>query len=160
MHRDSFTAFYVLAYSQVFIDYNISGMSYVHLKNALFLLPLPESSSIPASQLPDIDKGADSSSRACPGFFVASTVSDSLVAYPPRGRPAAARDAYRKPDRREYSAYTSGSEQEPMDEVCACTGFVCSSNAINRQLFYIICGPMCILALLIVHFFALASPFS
>ncbi|CAN0270038.1 unnamed protein product, partial [Ectocarpus sp. 8 AP-2014] len=34
---------------QVFIDYNISGMSYVHLRNALFLQPLPELSSVTSS---------------------------------------------------------------------------------------------------------------
>ncbi|CAM9199017.1 unnamed protein product, partial [Choristocarpus tenellus] len=30
---------------QVFVDYNISGMSYVHLKNAIFLHPLPQQTS-------------------------------------------------------------------------------------------------------------------
>lgn len=52
----------------MFIDYNISGMSYIHLKNALFLQPLPEHSSVPSIRH---------------GIFTSATVPPSLVATPP-----------------------------------------------------------------------------
>lgn len=52
----------------MFIDYNISGMSYIHLKNALFLQPLPEHSSVPPTRH---------------GIFTSATVPPSLVANPP-----------------------------------------------------------------------------
>ena len=52
----------------MFIDYNISGMSYIHLKNALFLQPLPEHSSVPSSGH---------------GMFTSTTVLPTLLATPP-----------------------------------------------------------------------------
>ena len=69
---------------QVFIDYNISGMSYVHMQNALFLRPLPDLSSVPASQLPGTS-GQQTAGASAPstGVFLCSTVPADLVAHPP-----------------------------------------------------------------------------
>ncbi|CAM9581068.1 unnamed protein product [Scytosiphon promiscuus] len=76
---------------QVFIDYNISGMSYVHLRNALFLQPLPEVSSIPSSQQPagrnfDVNRVINNNSNqkksALTGVFTSATVPEYLVANP------------------------------------------------------------------------------
>lgn len=84
---------------QVFIDYNISGMSYVHLRNALFLQPLPEVSSIPSSQQPARDHFdpndaiINNNKSALSGIFTSATVPEYLVANPngqtDLGRPAA-----------------------------------------------------------------------
>lgn len=60
-------------------------MSYVHLKNAIFLHPLPERSSVPLSQLPDQGRKSADDSAAMPGIFVASSVPKSLIAHPPSG---------------------------------------------------------------------------
>lgn len=74
------------ALAQVFIDYNISGMSYVHLRNALFLQPLPELSSVPSSERQHCRGKADprdvTKSLPLTGIFTASTVPESLVANP------------------------------------------------------------------------------
>lgn len=64
-----------LALVQVFVDYNISGMSYVHMRNALFLQPLPELSSAPSSE-------PQPNSLPLAGIFTAATVPESLVANP------------------------------------------------------------------------------
>ena len=69
--------------NQVFIDYNISGMSYVHLKNALFLAPLPERSSVPASQRDARDKRRNSDPASIPELLTSTTVPEELVARPP-----------------------------------------------------------------------------
>lgn len=89
-----------LALVQMFIDYNISGMSYVHMRNALFLQPLPELSSVPSSERhqPCRDKADPNdvtNSLTLTGTFTVSTVPKSLVANPlgqgaPGQSPAAA----------------------------------------------------------------------
>lgn len=68
----------------MFIDYNISGMSYVHLTNALFLQPLPEQSSVPCGQQPTQHvSGKRKATTISPGIFISSTVPETLVARPP-----------------------------------------------------------------------------
>lgn len=84
---------------QVFIDYNISGMSYVHLRNALFLQPLPELSSVLSSQQPARDN-LDLDISAPTGIFTSATVPEYLVANPNEqrdlGQPAATMSAKKK----------------------------------------------------------------
>ncbi|CAM9121143.1 unnamed protein product [Ectocarpus fasciculatus] len=80
---------------QVFIDYNISGMSYVHLRNALFLQPLPElSSATLPSQEPSPDSVGcnDNGESPLTGIFTSATVPESLVA-----NPVGQGDAWRSP---------------------------------------------------------------
>lgn len=104
--------------TQVFIDYNISGMSYVHLKNALFLLPLPELSSIPASELHAKDQSTGSEDTE--GVFTASTVPDSLIAWPPGESPATARGVGSTPSVEGTTGQAAGSERSRAEEVGLC----------------------------------------
>lgn len=79
----------------MFIDYNISGMSYVHLRNALFLQPLPELSSVTSSsQEPSLDSTGFNDNLESPltGIFTSATVPESLVA-----NPIGQGDAWRSP---------------------------------------------------------------
>lgn len=92
------SSFRGLALVQVFIDYNVSGMSYVHMRNALFLQPLPELSSVPSSGRQPCRDKADANDitnpRPLTGIFTAATVPESLVANPlGQGVPGRSRDA-------------------------------------------------------------------
>lgn len=79
----------------MFIDYNISGMSYVHLRNALFLQPLPELSSVTSSSQepsPDSIGLNDNGESPLTGIFTSATLPESLVA-----NPVGQGDAWRSP---------------------------------------------------------------
>lgn len=60
-------------------------MSYVHLRNALFLQPLPELPSVPSSQQPTPDRVGSAEIANLPplsGIFTSATVPKSLMANP------------------------------------------------------------------------------
>lgn len=121
-----------LALVQVFIDYNISGMSYVHLRNALFLQPLPELSSVPSSERQPCRDKADPNDVSNPlpltGIFTASTVPESLVANPlgqgAPGRSPAAASAHQQAAGTTAGKPATARELEPVtlqgdtEEVC------------------------------------------
>ena len=61
-------------------------MSYVHLRNALFLQPLPELSSVQSSQQQQQQQQQDPGGKAgLSGIFTSATVPQSLVANPSPG---------------------------------------------------------------------------
>lgn len=109
-------------------------MSYIHLRNALFLQPLPEQSSVPASQQPSQDPDDGLKTAAVPtGIFTADTVPESLVARPsgqsvpsarsPAGTPGSKRDGARPANTGEEEGERQAT-REPLkapsqnDEVC------------------------------------------
>lgn len=109
-HLDMFSALPDVTLKQVFIDYNISGMSYVHLRHALFLQPLPEVSSVPSSQQPAPDSVDSTDNPNLPplsGIFTSVTVPETFVANP-LGRCTPGRSPTRASTNKQRAGSTAG----------------------------------------------------